>query len=177
MNKKYLIIIVVLAITALYVGGLLFHYCVKPSVGGFILTVSDENLSEVEVILRENLPTSFTVREFTGQSRYYIVIPSSEFNSLKETLRDNESIEITALKQENENIYASFESFFGKRSSDYNITELQEPLNKYSLEVKEANRIYVQFEDSVRLSEIEESLHLLENESNVIKVYPDVLKR
>ena len=177
MNKKYLIVIVVLAIVAVYVGGLLFPYCVKPSVGGFILTMSDENLSEVEVILRENLPTSFTVREFSGQSRYYTVIPSSEFNSLKETLRDNESIEITALKQENGNIYASFELCFDKRDSDYNITELQEPLNKYSLEAKEANRIFVQFEDSVRYSEIEETLHLLENESNVIRVFPDVLKR
>jgi hypothetical protein len=60
---------------------------------------------------------------------------------------------------------------------DYNITELQEPLNKYSLEAKEVNWIYVQFGDNVRYSEIEETLHLLENESNVIRVFPDVLKR
>ena len=92
-------------------------------------------------------------------------------------MQDNESIEITALKQENGNIYASFELCFDKRDSDYNITELQEHLNKYSLEAKEVNWIYVQFEDNVRYSEIEETLHLLENESNVIRVFPDVLKR
>ena len=177
MNKKYLIIIVVLAIVAVYGGGLLYPYCVKPSAGGFMLAMSDENLSEVEVILRENLPTSFTVRVSSSSPRYYTVIPSSEFNSLKETLRDNESMEITSAKQENGATYAFFGLCFGKLDSDFDITELQEPLNKYSLEAKEVNRIYVQFEDNVRLSEIEEILHLLENESNVIEVSPDVLER
>ena len=175
MNKKYLIIVVVLAIVAVYVAGLLFPYCVEPSVGSFTLAMSDENLSEVEVILRENLPTSFTVRESTGSPRRYTVIPSSEFNSLKETLWDTESMEITSAKRENGDTYAFFNNRFDER--DYNITELQEILNKYSLGVKEINRIHVQFEDTVRVSEIEETLHLLENESNVIKVWPDVLKR
>jgi hypothetical protein len=177
MNKKYLIIIVVLAIIAVYVGELLFPYCVKPSVGGFSLAMSDENLSEVEVILRDNLPTSFTVRGSSSSPRYYTVIPSSEFNSSKETLQDSESMEITAAKQENGNIYASFELCFDKRDSDYNITELREHLNKYSLEAKEINRIFVQFGDNVHYNEIEETLHLLENESNVIRVFPDVLDR
>ena len=178
MNKKYLIIIVVLAIVAVYGGGLLYPYCVKPSAGGFMLAMSDENLSEVEVILRENLPTSFTTEkvDWIGPT-YYTVIPSSEFNGLNEILWDNESIMITAAKQENGATYAFFHSCFGKREREYNITELQEPLNKYSLEAKEVNQIYVQFEDNVRLSEIEEILHLLENESNVIKVSPDVLER
>ncbi len=86
-------------------------------------------------------------------------------------------MEITSAKQENEVTYAFFGICFGKHESDCNITELQEPLNNYSLGSKEVNRIYVQFGDNVRYSEIEETLHLLENESNVIKVFPDVLKR
>ena len=175
MNKKYLIIIVVLAIVAVYVAGLLFPYCVEPSVGSFTLAMSDENLSEVEVILRENLPTSFTIKVSSGSPRRYTVIPSSEFNSLKETLWDNENMEITSAKRENGDTYAFFHNPFDER--DYNITELQEILNKYSLEAKEINRVYVQFGDNVRYSEIEETLHLLENESNVIKVWPDVLDR
>ena len=175
MNKKYLITIVVLAIIAVYVAGLLYPHCVKPSVGGFTLAMSDENLSEVEVILRENLPTSFTIDVSSGSPRRYTVIPSSEFNSLKETLWDNESMEITSAKQENGDTYAFFNNRFDER--DYNITELQKLLNKYSLEVKEVNRRYVRFGDNVRLSEIEETLHLLENESNVIRVFPDVLDR
>ncbi len=175
MNKKYLIVIVLLAIVALYVAGLLFPYCVEPSVGSFTLAMSDENLSEVEVILRENLPTSFTIEVSSGSPRRYTVIPSSEFNSLKETLWYNESMAITSAKQENGYTYAFFNNRFDER--DYNITELQELLNKYSLEVKEVNRRYVRFGDNVRLSEIDETLHLLENESNMIKVWPDVLDR
>ena len=145
---------------------------------GFFLAMSDENLSEAEVILRENLPTSFTAEkvDWIGP-RYYTVIPSSEFNSLKETLWENESIEITAVKQENGDLYAFFGLCFGKLNSDFGITELQEPLNKYSLEAKEVNWIYVQFGDNVRYSEIKETLDLLENESNVIRVSPDVLER
>jgi len=149
MNKKYLIIIVVLAIVAVYVGGLLYPFCVKPSVGGFILAMSDENLSGVEVILRENLPTSFTIKVSSGSPRRYTVIPSSEFNSLKEILRDNEGMELTSAKRENGATYAFFHNRFDER--DYNITELQELLNKYSLEAKEINRIRVQFGDNVRL--------------------------
>jgi hypothetical protein len=175
MNKIYLIIIVVLAIIAVYVAGLLYPLCVKPSVGGFTLAMSDENLSGVEVILKENLPTSFTIKVSSGSPRRYTVIPSSEFNSLKETLWNNETMEITSAKRENGDTYAFFNNPFDER--DYNITELQKLLNKYSLEAKEINRIYVQFGDNVRLNEIEETLHLLENESNVIKVFPDVLER
>ena len=70
MNKTYLITTVVLAIVAVYVRGLLFPYYVKPSVGGVGLAMSAENLSEVEVILRENLPTSFTVKVSSSSPRY-----------------------------------------------------------------------------------------------------------
>lgn len=45
----------------------------------------DENLSKFEVILRENLPTSFTVRVSSSSPRYYTVIPSpvsKEFRQL-----------------------------------------------------------------------------------------------
>ena len=175
MNTKHLITIVVLAIVALYVAGLLFYYCVEPSAAGFNLAMSDENISEVEVILRENLPTSFTMEVSSGLPRRYTVIPSSEFNSLKETLWDNERMEITSAKQENGDTYAFFNNPFDER--DYDITELQEILNNYSLEAREINRIYVRFGDYVRVSEIEGTLHLLENESNMIKVWPDVLKR
>ena len=177
MNIKKLSIIVVLAIIVVYVGVLLLYpYCTKPSVGGFMLSMSDENLSDVEVILREKLPTSFTTEEVNWIGpRYYTVIPSSEFNSSKETLWNNESISITAAKQENGDTYAFFHNCFGKTNRDYNITELQKPLNKYSLEAKEVNGIYVQFGDNVHYREIEESLHLLENESNVIEVSPDYL--
>ena len=198
MKPKNLIIIVVFVIIVTSVGVMLldhdanddndseeavvikerYKYSGKLYVGGLTLAMSDENLSEVEVILRENLPTSFTAEkvDWIGP-RYYTVIPSSEFNRLKETLQDNESMEITALKQENGDIYASFELCFGKRDSDYNITELQEHLDEYSLEAKEVNWIYVQFGDNVRYSEIKETLDLLENESNVIRVSPDVLER
>jgi hypothetical protein len=51
----------------------------------------DENLSKFEVILRENLPTSFTVRVSSKSPRYYTVIHSSvskEFRQL-ETLHRN----------------------------------------------------------------------------------------
>jgi len=200
MTKK-LIIIVVLAIIIASVGVMLldhdannddnddndseeavvikerYKYSGKLYVGGLTLAMSDENLSEADVILRENLPTSFTVRVSSSSPRYYTVIPSSEFNSLKETLRDNESIEITAVKQENGDVYAFFGACFGKIDFDFDITELQEHLDEYSLEAKEVNRIYVQFGDNVRYREIEETLDLLENESNVIRVFPDVLER
>ena len=50
-----------------------------------------ENISKFEVILRENLPTSFTVRVSSKSPRYYTVIHSSvskEFRQL-ETLHRN----------------------------------------------------------------------------------------
>ena len=139
MNKKYLISIIVLAIVAVYVGGLLFPYCIKPSVGGVNLAMSDENLSEVEVILREKLPTSFTVRVSSSSPRYYTVIPSSEFNSSKETLWDNENVEITAAKQENGDTYAFFNSCFGKIDLDYNITYIPHVFLQKDLFLQMAN--------------------------------------
>ena len=198
MTKK-IIIIVVLAIIIASVGVMLldhdtnnddnaseeavvikerYKHSGKLYVGGLFLAMSDENLSEAEVILRENLPTSFTAEkvDWIGP-RYYTVIPSSEFNSLKETLWENESIEITAVKQENGDLYAFFGACFGKIDLDFDITELQEHLDEYSLEAKEVNWIYVQLGDNVRYSEIKETLDLLENESNVIRVSPDVLER
>ena len=196
MKPKNLIIIVVFVIIVTSVGVMLldhdanddndseeavvikerYKYSGKLYVGGVTLAMSDENLSEAEVILRENLPTSFTAEkvDWIGP-RYYTVIPSSEFNRLKETLWENESIEITAVKQENGDLYAFFGACFGK--IDFDITELQEHLDEYSLEAKEVNWIYVQFGDNVRYSEIKETLDLLENESNVIRVSPDVLER
>lgn len=192
MKPKNLIIIVVFVIIVTSVGVMLldhdanddndseeavvikerYKHSGKLYVGGVSLAMSDENLSEVEVILRENLPTSFTAEkvDWIGP-RYYTVIPSSEFNRLKETLWENESIEITAVKQENGDLYAFFGACFGK--IDFDITELQEHLDEYSLEAKEVNWIYVQFGDNVRYSEIKEILDLLENESNVIRVSPD----
>ena len=194
MKPKNLIIIVVFVIIVTSVGVMLldhdanddndseeavvikerYKYSGKLYVGGVSLAMSDENLSEVEVILRENLPTSFTAEkvDWIGP-RYYTVIPSSEFNRLKETLWENESIEITAVKQENGDLYAFFGACFGKIDLDFDITELQEHLDEYSLEAKEVNWIYVQFGDNVRYSEIKEILDLLENESNVIRVSPD----
>jgi len=150
MNPKNLIIIVVLAIIIASVGVMLldhdanddnidegtvvikerYKHSGKLYVGGIFLALSDETISEVEVILRENLPTSFTAEVERSSPRYYTVIPSSEFNRLKETLWENESIEITAVKQENGDIYAFFESCFGKLDLDFDITELQEHLDK-----------------------------------------------
>jgi len=48
-------------------------------------------------------------------------------------------------------------------------------VDKYSLEAKEVNWVYIKFGSNVRYSEIGDTLDILENESNVIKVFPDVL--
>jgi hypothetical protein len=73
------------------------------------------DLFEAEVILRENLPTAFTAKVSLSSPKYYIVLPSSEFNRLKETLWDNESIDITAVKQENGDTHA-FSAFVSVKS-------------------------------------------------------------
>lgn len=173
MNKKSLIVII-LTLIVVSVGVLGFNLSYKSGrlyVGGISLAMSDENLSEVEVILRDNLLTSFTVKVSSSSPKYYIIIPSSDFNNLKETLYENESIEITEAKQQDEDIYAYIEGFLGKN-------ELQEHLDRYSLEVKEINWIYVNFESNVRKSgEIADTLDILENESNMISAFPDVLDR
>jgi len=121
--------------------------------------MSDENLFEAEVILRENLPTAFTAKVSSSSPKYYIVLPSSEFNRLKETLWDNESIDITAVKQENGDTYAFFNLCFGKIDLMFDITELQEHLDRYSFGAKEVSWICVQFRDNVRYREIYESLY------------------
>jgi pyruvate-formate lyase-activating enzyme len=53
--------------------------------------------------------------------------------------------------------------------------KLQEHLDKYSLEVKKVNRIYVRFSKHVKNKEIEHTINLLKNESNVIKASPDLV--
>jgi hypothetical protein len=87
---------------------------------------------------------------------------------------ENESIEITAVKQEDEDIYALFQ-YLGE--TDPEDIQLREHLEKYySLEVKEVNRMYVRFEKDVQYKEIEHTLNLLKKENNVISAYPDLLK-
>jgi hypothetical protein len=105
--------------------------------------LKDDNItSGTEEILRENLPVSFTARRYYWVGPfYYTVISLSEFNTLKETLLEEESIEITAVKQEDGDIFVFFESCFGK--NDYSINELREHLDKYSLEAKEVKWIYI----------------------------------
>ena len=101
--------------------------------------MSAENLSEVEVILRENLPTSFTIKVSSGSPRRYTVIPSSEFNSLKETLYENENIDTIAVKTEDGDTYALLHLLGEDRDAINTTNKLQEHLDKYSLEVNKIN--------------------------------------
>ena len=145
----------------------------KAEVGGINLALKDNDPSRIEAILDGALPVSFSAEKVDWITpKYYTVIPSSRYDSLKETLWEGENIDINALKNEDGDIYASFESCFGK--NDYNITELQDHLDKYSLEVKQVNWFYVRFERHVQYKEIEHTLNLLKEESNVIRIFPDV---
>ena len=141
--------------------------------GGISLELKDNNTSRIEEIL-EALPVSYTVEYDRLPPRAYTVIPSSKFNSLKETLLKNERIGTIAVKQEDEDIYAFIRLLDDTDHADTN--KLQEHLDKYSLEVKKVNRIYVRFEKDVQYREIEHTLNLLKKENNVISADPDLLK-
>ena len=187
MNKKNLVIVVVLAIIAAFIGVMVMNTDEETVVikeidypgglyaGGICLASKDNNLYKIEEILTENLPVSYTTKKADWIGPWdYTVIPSSEFNSLKETLLENESIEITAVKQEDGDIYALVH-LLGESDRDATI-KLQEHLDKYSLEVKKVNWMYVRFEKDVQYREIEHTLNLLKKEKNVISAYPDLLE-
>ncbi|MDY6931265.1 MAG: hypothetical protein SVJ22_05055 [Halobacteriota archaeon] len=190
MDKKYLIFALLVIVLVTSAGAIFWNtdtdeetavnimkeieYDGKAEVGAIDLALKDEDISNIEVFLGENLPVSFsTEKDDWITPKYYTVIPSSEFNSLKETLWEDEDIDINALKNEDGDIYASFESCFGK--NDYNMTELQEHLgDKYPLEIKEVNWILVRFESHLQYKEIEHTLDLLKEENNVIRIFPEV---
>ncbi|MGC9445120.1 MAG: hypothetical protein ACP5E9_09385 [Candidatus Methanospirareceae archaeon] len=173
MNKKNLVIVVVLVLIAAVIWVIAVNtYEGRLYAAGVSLDLEDNNTSMIEEILDNNLPVSYTMQN-KDRIRHYAVIPSSEFDSLKETLRDNEGIGIIAVKQEDEDIYA-FISLLDDTHADTN--KLQEHLDKYSLEVKEVNRMYVRFEKDVQYREIEHTLDLLKKENNVISAYPDLLE-
>ena len=179
MNSKILIVIAILTLIVAFVGVLLMnssHRSGELYVGGIMLALSDDDKSSIEKILRENMLVSFHIEKVDWISpRYYSIISTSDFNSIKETLWDNENIEITESKQQKGDTYIFFGGCFGKY--EYNITELQSHLDEYSLEAKEVNWVYIKFGSIVRKNEILYTLDILENESNVIRAYPDVLDR
>jgi hypothetical protein len=142
--------------------------------GGICLGLKDNNMSMIEEILEENLPVSYTTKKVDWIGPWdYTIIPSSEFNCLKETLLKNESINTIAVKQEDGDIYATLHLFESDRDAT---NKLQEHLDKYSLEVKKINWMYVRFEKDVQYREIEHTLNLLKKENNVISAYPDFLE-
>jgi hypothetical protein len=181
MNVKKIVSIAVLVIivivTSFGVMLVIFKEIGNPErayAGGISLGLKDNNMSMIEEILTENLPVSYTTKKVDWIGPWdYTVIPSSEFNSLKETLLENESIEITAVKQEDGDIYALVH-LLGESDRDATI-KLQEHLDKYSLEVKEVNWMYVRFSKHVKNKETEHTINLLKNESNVIKASPDLV--
>jgi len=63
-----------------------------------------------------------------------------------------------------------------KMIENYSITELQEHLDKYSLEAKEVEWIYIEFDENVQYKEIEHTLDLLKEDSTVIRASPDLLE-
>jgi len=173
MNKKNLVIVVVLVLIAAFIWVIAVNtYEGRVYAAGISLDLKDNNMSMIEEILKENLPVPYTLKKI-DRIRHYAVIPSPEFNSLKETLRDNERIGTIAVKQEDGDIYA-FIRLLDDTHADTN--KLQEHLDKYSLEVKEVNRMYVRFEKDVQYREIEHTLNLLKKENNVISAYPDLLE-
>lgn len=179
MNVKKFVSIVVLAIIVIMASFgmilIIFKVIDNPArvyAAGVSLDLEDNNMSMIEEILEENLPVSYTIKKI-DRRRHYAVIPSPEFDSLKETLQDNERIGTIAVKQEDGDIYA-FIRLLDDTHADTN--KLQEHLDKYSLEVKEVNRMYVRFEKDVQYREIEHTLNLLKKENNVISAYPDLLE-
>ena len=178
MNKKNLVIVVVLVLIAAVIWVIAVNtYEGRLYAGGIRLGLKDNNLPMIEEILKENLPVSYTAKKVDWIGPWdYTVIPSSEFNSLKETLLEEERIELTAVKREDEDIFVFFQNCFGKDDREYSITELQEHLDKYSLEAKEITWIYIEFDENVQYKEIEHTLNLLKAESNVIRAYPELLE-
>jgi len=177
--KKILVIVVVLAIIAASFGGILVIFKVidnpeRAYAGGISLELKDNNTARIEEILEEDLPVSYTVKYDVLPPRAYTVIPSSKFNSLKETLLKNERIGTIAVKQEEGDIYAFIRLLDDTDHADTN--KLQEHLDKYSLEVKKVNRIYVRFSKHVKNKEIEHTINLLKSESNVIGASPDLVE-
>ena len=142
-------------------------------VGGINLGLNDNNTSEIEEILNENLPVSYTVEKSSFGLMDYTVIPSSEFNNLKETIYENENINIIAVKQEDGDTYALLRMLGEDRDAINTTNKLQKHLDKYSLEVNKINWKYVTFNKRVQYKEIKHTISLLENESNVIDVHPD----
>ena len=177
--KKILVIVVVLAIIVASFGVTLviFKEVDNPErayAGGISLELKDNNTARIEEILEEDLPVSYTVRYDVLPPRAYTVIPSSKFNSLKETLLKNERIGTIAVKQEDGDIYAFIRLLDDTDHADTN--KLQEHLDKYSLEVKKVNRIYVRFSKHVKNKEIEHTINLLKNESNVFGASPALVE-
>ena len=180
MNKKKIISIAVLMIIVIVASFgmilIIFKVIDNPDntyVDGIKLGLKDNNTSEIEEILMENLPVSYTVNKPRFGLLDYTVIPSSEFNSLEETLYENEKIDIIAVKQEDGNTYALLQLLGEDRHAANTTNKLQEHLNKYSLEVEKINwQYYVKFSKHVQYKEIKHAINLLENESNVIAVRP-----
>ena len=177
--KKILVIVVVLAIIVASFGGILVIFKVidnpeRAYAGGISLELKDNNTARIEEILGEDLPVLHTVKYDRLPPRAYTVIPSSKFNSLKETLLKNERIGTIAVKQEDGDIYAFIRLLDDTDHADTN--KLQEHLDKYSLEVKKVNRIYVRFSKHVKNKEIEHTINLLKNESNVIGASPALVE-
>jgi hypothetical protein len=86
--------------------------------GGICLGLKDNNMSMIEEILEENLPVSYTTKKVDWIGPWdYTIIPSSEFNCLKETLLKNESINTIAVKQEDGDIYATLHLFESDRDA------------------------------------------------------------
>ena len=177
MNKKIIISMAVLMIIVIIasVGMMLIIFKVIDNpdntyVGGIKLGLKDNNTFEIEEILNENLPVSYTVEKSSFGQKDYTVISSSEFNNLKETIYENENINIIAVKQKDGDTYALLRMLGEDRDTT---NKLQEHLDKYSLEVNKINWKYVTFNKRVQYKEIKHTISLLENESNVIDVHPD----
>ena len=88
----------------------------------------------------------------------------------------NERIGTIAVKQEDGDIYAFIRLLDDTDTDHADTNKLQEHLDKYSLEVKKVNRIYVTFSKHVKNKEIEHTINLLKNESNVIKASPALVE-
>ncbi|MCD4846352.1 MAG: hypothetical protein K8R25_17895 [Methanosarcinales archaeon] len=185
MKQIIYIIVAVLVIIVAYLGMMLLntdeetvtireHDYPEILVSGISLALIDNNTSQIEEILDDQLPFSYTIEKKDGYGdRDYTVIPLSDFNSLKGTILNNENIVVKPVKQEDGNIYV-FVNLLG--DSDRNATnKLQEHLEKYSLEVKKINWFYVGFSDNILYKEIKYTTNQLKNESNAIHVYPDYL--
>ena len=156
-------------------GFIVEHEYPETLVGGINLALKDNNTSRFEEILDDKLPFSYTIekKDYYGD-RDYIVIPLSDFNSLEETILNNENIVINPVKLEDENIYVLLHLL---GDSDPNATDkLQKHLEKYSLEVKKINWFYVKFSDNILYKEIRYTTNQLKNESNAIYVYPAYLE-